>query len=114
MVSPDNIVFLKHIKDSGNKCLQFTEGYDFKMFSTDEKTISSVLREISVIGEAARRTTDQFREKHPEIPWEKIFAMRNRVVHDYLGVQLDIVWQTLQEDIPELLKIVKEIIEAES
>lgn len=113
MVNPDNIVFLRHILDSGNKALRYIEGYDYKMFITDDKTVSSVLREIGVIGEAARKTTEEFRSNHPQIPWEQIFAMRNRVVHDYLGVQLDIVWQTLQEDIPSLMGVVKEIISSE-
>lgn len=83
----------------------------YEQFTADEKTISAVVRELSVIGEAARKTTESFRSENPQIPWEKIFGMRNRLVHDYMGVQLSIVWQTIQDDIPELKKIVDEILD---
>lgn len=82
----------------------------YEQFVADEKTISAVVRELSVIGEAARKTTEIFRSENPQIPWEKIFGMRNRLVHDYMGVQLPIVWQTIQEDIPELSKILDKIL----
>lgn len=111
MVIPDNLVFLSHIRDSCRKVLDFVAGYDYAKFKTDEKTISAALRELSVIGEAARKTSEDFRQKHPQIPWEQIFGMRNRLVHDYLGVQLPIVWQTLQEDVPNLLKTIQEILD---
>ena len=110
MVNPDNIVYIHHVLDSCQKCLEFTKGMNYEQFISDEKTISAVVRELSVIGEAARKTTDDFRNKNPEVPWEKIFGMRNRLVHDYMGVQLPIVWQTIEDDIPELKKIIEEIL----
>src|SRR3990167_6114614 len=100
MEIPDDIVFISHIRDSCYQILEFTSGYDYSKFKTDKKTISAVLRELSVIGEAARKTTENFRQKHPQILWSKIFGMRNHLVHDYMGVQLPIVWQTVQENIP--------------
>lgn len=113
MVAPDNLVFLSHIRDSCRKALDFIGGYDYSKFKTDEKTVSAVLRELSVIGEAARKISEEFRQKHPKIPWDQIFGMRNRLVHDYMGVQLPIVWQTIQDDIPALLKITQEILDSE-
>lgn len=110
MVNPDSLVFLRHIQDSCRKINEYISGEDYAKFANDEKTVSAVLRELSVIGEAARKTMDDFREKHPRIPWNKIFGMRNKLVHDYAGVQLPIVWQTTQEDIPILLQIVNEIL----
>ena len=111
MVNPDNSVFLHHISDSCQKCLRFVKGMDYEQFVADEKTISAGVRELSVIGEAARKTTENFRSENPQIPWEKIFGMRNRLVHDYMGVQLPIVWQTLQDDIPELVRILGGILD---
>ena len=110
MVNPDNTVFLHHISDSCQKCLKFVKGINYEQFVADEKTISAVVRELSVIGEAARKVTEDFRSKNSQVPWEKIFGMRNRLVHDYMGVQLPIVWQTVQEDIPELKRIVDELL----
>lgn len=107
MVNPDNTVFLRHVLDSCRKCLRFVNGMNYERFVADEKTISAVVRELSVIGEAAGKTTENFRLKNPQIPWEKIFGMRNRLVHDYMGVQLPIVWQTVQEDIPELSRLLE-------
>lgn len=110
MEAPDNLVFISHIHDSCQQILEYISGYDYPKFQTDKKTTSAVLRELSVIGEAARKTTENFRQQHPQIFWNKIFGMRNRLVHDYMGVQLPIVWQTTQEDIPDLLQIVNEIL----
>jgi len=111
MVNPDNKVFLHHILDSCRKCLKFVGEMNFDQFAADEKTVSAVVRELSVIGEAARKTTEEFRAQNQKVPWEKIFGMRNRLIHDYMGVQLPIVWQTVQGDIPELIQVLEEILE---
>lgn len=113
MVNPDNTVFLQDIADSCRKVIQFSKGMSYPQFAVDERTVSAVVRELSVIGEAARRVTDDFRTAHPQVPWEKIFGMRNRLVHEYMGVQLPIVWQTANEDIPQLKRIVEGILKSE-
>ncbi len=110
MVNPDNTVFLHHIYDGCQRCLKFVSGMTYDQFISDEKTISAVVRELSVLGEAARKIYEDYRNKNPQIPWEKIFGMRNRLIHDYMGVQLPIVWQTVQEDIPKLTTLVNEIL----
>ena len=112
MVNPDNTVYLRHILDACRRAIKFTAGMNLEQFTADEKTISAVVRELSVVGEAARKTTDDFRKKTPQIPWERIFGMRNRLIHDYMGVQLPILWQTVQEDIPELQTIIEGILES--
>jgi uncharacterized protein with HEPN domain len=110
MVNPDNSVFLKHIFDSCLKVEKFVGNLSYEQFLKDEKTVSAVLRELSVIGEAARKTSDNFRLKNSLIPWENIFGMRNKIIHDYMGVQLSVVWQTAKEDVPELRTLVEEIL----
>lgn len=110
MVNPDNIVFLRHIFDACLKVEKFVKGLKFEQFEKDEKTVSAVLRELSVIGEAARRTTEEFREKNSQISWDKISGMRNKLIHDYMGVQISIVWQTAKEDIPKLRSLIGEIL----
>lgn len=110
MVEPDNSVYLRHMLDSINKINEFVRGYDFEAFAGDNKTVSAVLREISVIGEAASRTTDKFRQEHPQIPWPDIFGMRNKLVHDYLGVRLDIVWKTVKQNLSGLKTQLNEVL----
>lgn len=104
MVNPDNLIYVQDIIDACNRIHKFVEGFDYKKFTEDDKTVSAVLRELIVIAEASRRTTESFRKQHSQIPWEKIFGMRNKLVHDYMGVQLPIVWETITLDIPELKK----------
>ncbi len=114
MEVPDNLVYLHHILDAIVNVEDYIKGYDFEKFAGDKKSISAVLREISVLGEAALRTTEQFRKKHPEVKWKEIFGTRNKLIHDYMGVRLDIVWETIQTSLPELKRQVEAILEAES
>lgn len=110
MVNPDNSVYLNDILDACNRTSKFIKGISYDQFIADEKTISAVLRELIVIGEAARKTTEDFRKLHSEIPWEQIFGMRNKLVHDYMGVQLPIVWETITTDISSLKELVTKIL----
>lgn len=110
MVNPDNFVFIHHIVDAGDRVIRFVKGFSFETFNKDEKTISSVLYEIAVIGEAAKHTSQEFRNKYPQIPWRNIFGMRDKLVHDYMGVDYQEVWKTAIYDIPELIKILEEIL----
>jgi len=113
MVNPDNTVYLRHILDACRRAERFVSGIEYDEFVEDEKTISAVVRELSVIGEAARKTTEEFRKRTESIPWEKIFGMRNRLVHDYMGVQMPIVWQTVKEDLPILTGAITDILAAD-
>lgn len=110
MTNPDNSVYLKHILDSILKIEKYVAGYTFDQFANDDKTVSAVLRELSIIGEAAARTASEFQANHPTINWKEIFGMRNKLVHDYLGVKLDIVWNTIQENLPPLKDQVQAIL----
>ena len=102
MVNPDDLVFVQDIFEAILRIEEFVEGIDYESFSKDEKSTRAVLYDLSVIGEAARNTTEVFREAHKEIPWGEIFGMRNKLVHDYMGVRKDIVWQTVTESLPKL------------
>lgn len=78
-------------------------------FENDLKTQSAVLYQISVLGEAMRRISPEFREVHPEIPYVQIIGMRNKLVHDYDGINIEVVWQVIQKDIPELISLLVRI-----
>ncbi len=71
-------------------------------FTKDQKSIDAVARNLEIMGEAANRLPDEFKESHSEIEWYKIVGLRHRIVHEYFGVDLQIIWQILHKDLPEL------------
>ena len=95
------------------KIRRFTKGYRFSDFQGDEKTIDSVLRNLEIIGEAARHVPEEVRKRHPELPWAEMLTMRNIVIHEYHGVNLSIIWQTVKEDLPPLVSSLKRILQEE-
>ena len=84
--------------------LKFKQGIDKAAFLDDLKTQSSVLHQLTVMGEAAKRLSDQFRDQHPEIPWRLIAGMRDNLIHGYDIVDLEEVWRTAERDVPDLLR----------
>jgi uncharacterized protein with HEPN domain len=88
----------------------FTKNEDYESFSSKRMMQEAVIRQIGIIGEAANRISKEFKNENPEIDWKKIIGMRNRIIHDYFGVNLKIVWETVQNRIPELREIIKKII----
>jgi uncharacterized protein with HEPN domain len=95
------------------KIRRFTKGFTFADFQGDEKTIDSVLRNLEIIGEASRHVPVDIRTDHPEIPWAEMLTMRNIVIHEYHGVNLRIIWQTVKEDLPPLVAPLKRILQEE-
>lgn len=75
---------------------------DKDAFLKDALTVDAVVRNLEIIGEAASRIPDDFKGTHPEIPWRKVVGLRNRVVHEYFGVDLEIVWSVISNDLPPL------------
>ena len=92
----------------------YVEGVTREDFMRNVQLQDSVIRRIEIAGEAAGRVSAQFRERHPAIPWARMIGMRNRVVHGYDVVDLDIVWTTARERIPELLALIEPLIHPES
>lgn len=87
----------------------YTEGMDQAAFVASEITYDAVLRNLELTGEAATRVPDEVREAHPEIPWRMIVATRNRLIHAYLGIDDDIIWSIIRDDIPSLLAALKKL-----
>ncbi len=102
--------YLNDIIESIADIKEFTNGMTRESFSIDKKTIKAVVRSLEVIGEAANKLPDDVRDRYPEISWQEIIGMRNRLIHEYFGVDLDIVWQTIEEDLEPLENAVKKII----
>lgn len=87
----------------------YTRGVAFHDFVEDTKTIDAVIRNLIVIGEAVRYLPDDVRAIDPKIPWREIASMRNKVVHEYFGIDENILWKTIQEDIPIFKKQIREL-----
>lgn len=91
------------MQDCIAKILKYTEGYDSNRFFKDEKTIDAVVRNIEIIGEATKHLPDEIKDLDAQIPWKAIAGMRDKLVHDYFGVDIQFVWNTVKDDIPLLL-----------
>jgi len=96
------IDYLNDIIESITDIKEFTADLTRESFSTDKKTIKAVVRSLEIIGEAANKLPQHVRDRYPEISWQEIIGMRNRLIHEYFGVDLDIVWQTIEEDLEPL------------
>lgn len=102
-------LYLDDIKDSIKKIEDFTNSLSFQKFRKADLIIDAVVRNMEIIGEAAKNIPDSVKEKNENIPWNEISGMRNRIIHEYFNVDLEILWKAVQEDIPELKKQINKI-----
>ncbi|MGH7849690.1 MAG: HepT-like ribonuclease domain-containing protein [Thermodesulfobacteriota bacterium] len=110
-MSRDSTLFLHDILNSCNHILEFTRNHNFETFIKDEKTSSAVIRKLEIIGEAAKRIPDEIKFKYKDIPWKKMAGMRDNLTHAYFGVDYDLVWQTITNNIPDIIKDVTKILD---
>jgi uncharacterized protein with HEPN domain len=92
-------LLLNDILDSIEKIRIYVDGYNFESFLADSKTCDAVIRNFEIIGEAANRLPDEIREQYPDINWFRIRGFRNRIVHDYMGIDYSIVWTIIENDL---------------
>ena len=92
---------------------QFVAGMTFTEFQTDQKTIFAVTRAIEVIGEAAKYIPPALRDRYPQIPWKSVTGMRDKLIHAYFGVNLEVLWDTIQQDLRALKPVVEQMLQDE-
>lgn len=102
--------YLLDILIATHKVLKFVSGVNRNTFEKNELLQSAVIHPLEIMGEAAGLISENFREKHPEIPWHKMIGMRNRLIHEYFRVDYGVVWDTIQKDVPELVRLIEPLV----
>ena len=101
--------YLDDMIEFAEKVLAYTDGFDQAGFVAGGLTYDATLRNLELIGEAATHIPAEVRSAHPEIPWRMLIATRNRLIHGYLGIDDDTLWSIVQDDVPELLPMLKDL-----
>lgn len=110
MSKQDDKVYLLHIRDALERIQTYLQELDKAGFFERILVQDGVIRQLEIIGEAVKRLSPELRKQHRNIPWKNIAGMRDKLIHDYFGVDLDAVWKTTQEDLPSLQVRVIEIL----
>lgn len=100
----DNFVYLQHLNDSITEILNYLNNSSFEIFSENTWDQAAIMRYLEIIGEAANNLDKDFQQQYPEIPWKLIIGLRNIVIHDYMDVDLNVIWQIITQDLKPLQK----------
>lgn len=103
---------LEDIREAAAKATAFLNGMSLAEFTTDEKTAFAVVRALEILGEAAKRIPVDVRDRYPAVPWRSMAGIRDKLIHDYVNVNLEVVWKTVTEDLPALVPQIQQIIDA--
>ena len=110
----DELVYVGHMLDKAHEALSLVRGKTRQDYDRDSALRLALTHLIQVIGEAARRVSPQFRDRHPQIPWEALAGMRSKIVHDYMNVDEDIVWDSVTQELHPLIEELRKIVPPES
>lgn len=102
--------YLLDILNAARKVRQFTTAVTEEEFEGSELLQSATMRQLGIVGEAARKVSQETRNAHPEVPWSEIIGMRNRLIHEYSRINLKRVWDTIQNDIPHLITLIEPLV----
>ena len=107
----NDAIYLKHILDAIEEVENYLGKIGFADFEKNTLVINATIRQLEIIGEAAMRISKEFKAKNSEIPWLEIIGMRNRLIHEYFGVDIKVVWETVTNDLVKLKEILVKTIE---
>jgi len=106
----DDTVYLRHILDAIESIEDYTRGMSENEFLSNSMAHDAVVRQIEIIGEAARNISSEFQTKHSKLPWGKMTGIRNKIIHEYFNINYAIVWDTVNDDLPLLKKSIKKLL----
>lgn len=104
-------LYLEDILEAIARIQRYTAGQSLPQFSQDEKAVDAVVRNLEVIGEAVKKIPDEMRQKHPSMEWRKIAGLRDILVHEYFGIDVEIIWDIVQNKLPPLERSVRSLLE---
>jgi len=104
MSKRDSLLLLQDMLESAQKIKRYTNGADYEAFLSDDRTVDAVVRNFEIIGEAANRLDQVFRDSYPGMEWNRIRGLRNRIVHDYFGIDYRIVWSIIESYLDDLIE----------
>ncbi len=107
----DYRLYLDDMLEAIGKIERYTEGLSYDQFRKDEKTIDAVITNFTIIGEAAKHIPPKIRKYYPGISWKEMAGMRDKLVHEYFGIRLDVVWETIIVRLPQLKPMIEELLE---
>lgn len=102
---------LDDIFEAAQKAIEFVEGMDYEGFLRDDKTAYAVVRALEIVGEAAKGIPSEICDRFPEVPWRSMAGIRDKLIHDYVSVNLEVVWKTVTDDLPPLLLQIRRVLD---
>jgi len=115
-VKKENRTYRMYLEDMNiamERIAEYIHGFSFSQFKMDYKTVDAVIRNFEVIGEASKNLPKEFKEKYPEVPWNEMYLLRNKISHEYFGVDYEIIWDVALNYLPENKLQIDEILEKE-
>jgi uncharacterized protein with HEPN domain len=108
-MNKNDLAYIDHILDCIRKIQKFSKTLTLKEFAENELVQDAIIRNIEIIGEASKKISTDTKKTHDDIPWKEITGMRDKLIHDYLGVDTKVLWETINKDIPSLKRLLKKI-----
>jgi len=108
-----DVAFISDTKEAVVRINAYTEHLSYEQFLEDKKTQDAVVRNLEIIGEAAKNISEELKDKYPKMPWRDLAGLRDKLIHHYFGVNFDVVWNIVKEELPEVLLQVEGILKTE-